>query len=339
MLPSVSWFTSRLSGWLTLEANPVECLLQGLVGACGISIFCNLVRIHLFLESQSSNDDKGAGKSKNRNSQRSRLTKTLQFWFLTGILSVVGSRVASLVILEFSLRAVSARMTSGSVPHNRSLLQLLIQCQFSLGCALSGTLYFLHEGAPQRWLNILLAAGLSWFLASLCSRLEHHVMSMYPLHSTERYCGVCIGLLTSGTTILPFICCALIMTFTVAGIAAISSINQHFLSATEALRFWTPLTICYTLLIVYMQEQSRQPDGQAILNAVVVRLGGLLVLMLTVGRWADVIHILVCFLGEAGCLIPAQDLLDAIPQTTEGLQRSSTQRNENQRSHVKFKNH
>ena len=32
-------------------------------------------------------------------------------------------------------------------------------------------------------------------------------------------------------------------------------------------------------------------------------------LMLTVGRWADVVHILICFLGEAVCLSGAQDLL------------------------------
>lgn len=32
--------------------------------------------------------------------------------------------------------------------------------------------------------------------------------------------------------------------------------------------------------------------------------------MLTVGRWADVFHILICFLGEASCLLPTKDLLD-----------------------------
>lgn len=59
------------------------------------------------------------------------------------------------------------------------------------------------------------------------------------------------------------------------------------------------------------EEQHRLPSGQAVLNTVVVRLGGLMVLMLTVGRWADVLHILMCFLGEACCLIPTMDLLDA----------------------------
>lgn len=59
------------------------------------------------------------------------------------------------------------------------------------------------------------------------------------------------------------------------------------------------------------EEQHRLPSGQAVLNTVVVRLGGLTVLMLTVGRWADVLHILICFLGEASCLLPTMDLLDA----------------------------
>lgn len=45
------------------------------------------------------------------------------------------------------------------------------------------------------------------------------------------------------------------LSFAVAAISAISIINKHFLSATEALRFWTPLTICYTLLVVYMQGE------------------------------------------------------------------------------------
>lgn len=43
------------------------------------------------------------------------LTGLLQFLFVTGILCVVGSRVASLVVLEFCLRAVSGMVTAGPV--------------------------------------------------------------------------------------------------------------------------------------------------------------------------------------------------------------------------------
>lgn len=39
-----------------------------------------------------------------------------------------------------------------------------------------------------------------------------------------------------------------------------------------------------------------------------------MVLMLIVGRWADVVLIILCFLGEASCLIPSRDLLDATTQ-------------------------
>lgn len=150
---------------------------------------------------------------------------------------------------------------------SKFLQQLFVQSQFSLGCALSCSLYFLHEGAPQRWLCLLLAAMLSWFLASQATRLLNHVMVLYKLHSSQRYCGICISLLTSGRFLMPMLCRTMIITFSVAVFAAISIINQQFLSATEALRFWTPLTICYTLLVVYMQGEKhmRLMPGQELL--------------------------------------------------------------------------
>ncbi|XP_056129770.1 transmembrane protein 82 [Lampris incognitus] len=313
MLSFITSPLSHLLKWLPLGASPLDGLLQGLVGACGISVLGNLMRVHLFVEAES---DENGGKQwtpARRSQAKTGLGGALWFFLVMGLLAVVGSRVASLVVLEFCLRAASAWLTAGP-QRRRFVQQLLVQCQFSLGCALSCSLHFLHEGAPQRWLCLLLAAALSGFLAWQARRLQHHVVVLYKLHSSQRYCGVCISLLSSGCLLLPMLCRVLMLTFTVAGIASISIINKHFLSATEALRFWTPLTICYTLLVVYMQEeQHRQPTGQAILNTVVVRLGGLMVLMLTVGRWADVLHIFVCFLGEASCLIPTMDLLDLHP--------------------------
>ncbi|KAM6983189.1 transmembrane protein 82 [Tautogolabrus adspersus] len=307
--------------WLTLDTNPVDSLLQGLVGACGISVLCSLLRAHLFLEetSWSDNNDKESSK-KTPSPQRkpkAGLSGMLHFFLVTGLLAVIGSRVASLVVLEFSLRGISGWVMAG--PESRNFLQqLLVQSQFSLGCALSCSLYFLHEGASHRWLCLLLAAALSWFLARQATLLLHHVLALYKLHSSQRYCGICIGLLTSGRCLLPMLCRAMIITFSVAVVAAIATINKHFLSASEALRFWTPLTICYTLLVVYMQEEkNRLPGSQAVLNTVMVRLGGLMVLMLTVGRWADVLQILMCFLGEASCLIPTMDLLDSATSQDE----------------------
>uniref|UniRef100_A0A8C1GGW4 Transmembrane protein 82 n=1 Tax=Cyprinus carpio TaxID=7962 RepID=A0A8C1GGW4_CYPCA len=324
MLSFISWFLPSVPTWLTPSAIPLHSVLQGLVGACGIWVLRNLLKTYLFVEAQSIADPEKDIKRRNR--LNGGLTEKIQFWILTVVLSVVGSRVASLVVLEFSLRAISARITGGSDSINDPLLLLLVQCQFSLGCALTCSLNFLHEGAPQGWLSLLLAVGLSWFLASLCSRVWRHVNTMYPIHSTQRYCGLCIGLLTTGSSILTWLCSALIITFSVSGIAAISNINQHFLSTSEALRFWTPLTICYTLLVVYMNEDRHHPPGQQILNTVVVRLGGLFVLLITVGSWSDVLHVVICFTGEAACLFTSQDLLEHVTYVPKGpLKRPGNQ--------------
>lgn len=61
----------------------------------------------------------------------------------------------------------------------------------------------------------------------------------------------------------------------------------------------------------FTEDQNRQAVTEAQLHSVVLRLGALLVLMLTVGHWADVFHVLIAFLGEAVCLLPSQDLLKA----------------------------
>ncbi|KAI1890795.1 hypothetical protein AGOR_G00157290 [Albula goreensis] len=315
----ISFVRSWLPGipeWLMFEMNPVDSLLQGFVGACGISILRSLLRVHLFLKANSDNDErKNKEQSGTKKGTTGGLIGSIQFWLLTGLLSLVGPRVSSLVALEFCLRAVSARITVEADVLSNYIQQHLVQCQFSLGCALTCSLHFLQEGALHSWLSLLLAVGPSWILASQSERLLYHVVALYPLHSSNGYCGVCITLLASGRTLLPHLCHAVVLAFSVAAVAGVSIVNHHFLSGTEALRFWTLLTICYALLVVYIQEeQHRHPGGEAMLHTVVVRLGGLLVLMLTVGNWTDVLHILICFLGEVVCLVPSQDLLDGIPE-------------------------
>uniref|UniRef100_A0A096MDC0 Transmembrane protein 82 n=1 Tax=Poecilia formosa TaxID=48698 RepID=A0A096MDC0_POEFO len=187
-----------LPGWLILDINPLIGLLQGLVGACGISVLCSLFRVHLLIE-ESWKEKLNEGTSSGRSSSNPMRAKhglfgMLQFLFVTGILAVVGSRVASLVVLEFCLRAVSGLLTAG--PASLHDFQLLVQSQFSLGCAISCSLHFLHEGASQCWLCLLLAAALSWYLAKKAAALLHHVIALYKLHSSQRYCGICISLLT-----------------------------------------------------------------------------------------------------------------------------------------------
>ncbi|XP_049609020.1 transmembrane protein 82 isoform X2 [Syngnathus scovelli] len=306
--------TSYLTSWWTLNVNLLCHLLQGLVGACGISVLGSLLRVRLYVEEEESNKD-----ASSQRRVKCGAAGRLHFLFVAGMLAAVGSRVASLVVLEFCLRAASGWLTRG--PDSlKTLHHLMVQSQFSLGCALSCTLQFLHEGALHRWLCLLLAAALSCWLARKAAALRRHVATLYKLHSSQHYCGICISLLTygRGPVLLPALCGTLMVAFVMAVVAALVIINQHFLSATEALKFWTPLTICYALLVVYMQDEQRNlPASQALLISVVVRLGALMVLMLIVGRWADVLHIFLCFLGEAACLIPTTDLLDATSSSQE----------------------
>lgn len=128
--------------------------------------------------------------------------------------------------------------------------QFLIQSQFSLGCALTCTLQFLHAGAPHRWLSLLLAAGLSWFLSGQARRLWAHVDQFYPRHYSRRDCGACLVLISSRDVLLPKLRRAVVMTFTMATVAATAVVFQHFLLGAEDLRFWTPMTLCYVLLLL-----------------------------------------------------------------------------------------
>ncbi|XP_036839885.1 transmembrane protein 82 isoform X1 [Oncorhynchus mykiss] len=334
--------------WLPFDSNPFDCVLQGLVGACGISVFYNLMRVHLLLQSISSGseyngDSKDKGRSESSPAAGNKplgghgLSGVLQFWFLTGLLSLVGPRVSSLVVLEFSLRAVAAWITAGPDVLPGSTKLMLVQCQFSLGCALSCSLHFLQEGAPHRSLSLLLAAGLSWLLAGHCHFLWGHVSRLYHLHSSQRYCGVCITLLNSGHSLLPSLQRAVLLAFAVAGVAGLATVHHHFLSEAESLRFWTPLTICYTLLVVYVQEErNRCPGSEALLHTVALRLGALLVLMLMVGRWTDMLHILITFVGEFVCLLPSHDLLQALPQVEaeEDIPSRSAQHSSSTQQHM-----
>lgn len=70
----------------------------------------------IFLSNSRIANDKGdEGKAKQRTNNGRWLPGALQFWFLTGILAIVGSRVTALVVLEFILRAISAQVTAGPV--------------------------------------------------------------------------------------------------------------------------------------------------------------------------------------------------------------------------------
>ncbi|XP_029286500.1 transmembrane protein 82-like [Cottoperca gobio] len=294
---------------------------MGLVGACGISVLCNLMRVYNFIQTCSDSDNETESKKSSSspgNLLRGNWTTALQFWLLTVLLSLVGSRVSSLIVLEFTLRAVSTWLTAGLKANGRGLDLLLIQCQFTLGCGLTCTLGFLHQGAPHSSFSLFLAAALSWALASVSHSLWSHVARLYPLHSRARYCGKCITLLASGHTILASLQRVVVLVFAIATVASTATVYDHFLSQKDALKFWTPLTLCYSMLVVYIQEdQQRKTVTEALLHTVVLRLGALLVLMLIVGNWSDVLHVLITFVGEAVSLLPSQDLLKAVLQEEE----------------------
>ncbi|XP_068598185.1 transmembrane protein 82-like [Brachionichthys hirsutus] len=301
------------------DSNPGDRFFQGLVGACGISVLCNVMRVYYFIEtcsfplhSDSENECKGKSPSPGKLLKATWRT-TLQFWLTAILLSLVGSSVSSLIVLEFCLRAVFAWQSTEMESSGRGSDLLLVQCQFSLGCGLTCTLAFLHQGALHSSLGLFLAAALSWILASISHSVWSHVARLYPLHSAEHYCGTCIALLTSGHAILASLQRAVVLAFAVGVVASTAMVYDHFLSQEDALKLWTPLTLCYTMLVVYVQEsQNRQTATEALLHTVVLRLGALLVLMLTVGDWSDVLHVLIALLGEVLCLCASQDLLRAV---------------------------
>ncbi|XP_068772377.1 filamin-binding LIM protein 1 isoform X2 [Struthio camelus] len=232
-------------GWVLLDG-----LLQGLVGACAVSVLCSLMKVYLYV--QCCNDPEQQAEKEALRTRR-WLLDALHVPLLTAMLAAVGSRVAALVALEFSLRAASALLSHGKGSPSS---QLYLLCQYSLGCGICCGLGFLLDGAPHATCNLLLATGLAGLLAAVTRRLAHHVCTLYELHSRARYCGVCITLLAAGHGILGLLHRALVLAFAVADLAAVALLNRDFLGPAEAARFWTPLTICYALLVVYMQGVS-----------------------------------------------------------------------------------
>ncbi|NXS41745.1 TMM82 protein, partial [Balaeniceps rex] len=265
-LPGLAWGWALLDAFLqgesprgwhgdglgTPRGTPVTrcCLFPaGLVGACAVSVLCSLLKVYFYI--QCLNDPERQAEKDAIRAQR-RVLELLHVAVLTGALALVGSRVAALVVLEFSLRAVSTILSLGEGARSS---QLYLLCQYSLGCGVSCGLSFLLEGAPHGTCNLALAAGLAGLLAAYARRLARHVCTLYELHSRARYCGVCILLLAAAHGIPRLLRKALAVAFAVADLAAVALVNREFLSAAEAVRFWTPLTVCYALLVVYMQGE------------------------------------------------------------------------------------
>ncbi|NXG80365.1 TMM82 protein, partial [Baryphthengus martii] len=248
-LPGLAW------GWALLDA-----LLQGLVGACAVSVLRSLLKVYLYI--QCLNDPKRQAEKEAIGAQR-RVLEPLQVLVLTGVLALVGARVAALVVLEFSLRALSTLLSLGKGSHSS---QLYLLCQYSLGCGMSCGLSFLLEGAPHGTSNLALAAGLAGLLAAYARRLARH--GQYG--------------------------------------ASWGSICTSPMGDVPPSWRWVSLTLRWPLRRHVLAEGPRQSVYQTVL----VRMGGLFILLLTVGRWADIFHVLVSLLGELWCLLHAGVLLE-----------------------------
>ncbi|XP_017588187.1 PREDICTED: transmembrane protein 82 [Corvus brachyrhynchos] len=236
-LPGLAW------GWALLDG-----LLQGLVGACAVSVLCSLLKVYLYI--QCVNNPERQVEKEAIASQRP-LLEPLHVLVLTGVLALVGSRVAALVVLEFSLRAVSTVLSLGKGARSS---QLYLLCQYSLGCGVSCGLSFLLEGAPHRSWNLALAAG-----------------------------GA------GGHPISPLEC------------------------LVSPLWGWEgPNVPVVAPQCRVLTEEPRQSTGRGLVfRTVVVRMGGLFILLLTVGRWTDILHVFVSFLGELWCLLCSGVLLES----------------------------
>ncbi|XP_029821085.1 transmembrane protein 82 [Manacus vitellinus] len=192
--PGLAW------GWALLDA-----FLQGLVGACAVSVLCSLLKVYLYVQCLH-NPERQAEKEAIR--EQRAVLEPLHVLVLTGVLALVGSRVAALVVLEFSLRAVSTVLSHGKGGHSVPVLGL-------------------------------------------------------------------------GRAQCPPVC-----------------LQRR----------------------VPTEEARQSADGGPVFQTVLVRMGGLFILLLTVGRWSDILHVLVSLLGELWCLLHAGVLLracrgqDSIPQ-------------------------
>lgn len=68
-----------------------------------------------------------------------------------------------------------------------------------------------------------------------------------------------------------------------------------------------------------LAEESRQSTGRGpVFRTVVVRMGGLFILLLTVGRWTDILHVFVSLLGELWCLLCSGVLLESCWRQVRG---------------------
>ncbi|NXS94365.1 TMM82 protein, partial [Jacana jacana] len=278
-LPGLSW------GWTLLDA-----LLQGLVGACAVSVLCSLLKVYLYI--QCVNEPQRQVEKEAIRAQRWVL-EPLHMVVLTALLALVGSRVAALVVLEFSLRAISTLLSlrkvrwEGGKPRHGGVegaVEWCSLCRFAAGGAAGTAAWWGPRIALQPRVGRLVMGGLQ--------RGGNHA------------CPCCLqqpwGLGEAAAWRRPHLRLQLCIP-----LAALQEGWWGWGGGTRASPQWLPQPC------VLAEESRQSTDGQGVYQTVLVRMGGLFILLLTIGRWSDVLHILVSLLGELWCLLRAGVMLEA----------------------------
>ncbi|KFP08472.1 Transmembrane protein 82, partial [Calypte anna] len=227
-----------------------------------------------------------------------RVLEPLRVLVLTGVLALVGSRVAALVVLEFSLRAVSTILSPGKGSPSS---QLYLLCQYSLGCGMSCSLTFLLEGAPHATCN--LGRGIWGSMGAVCSHiciLPYRGSMGCPWGMCSRVSWGCMGIQEASQGVIWGILGICRDLGSIQGVCGVPCGCLGGIWGVLELYAKPPQSI-----------PTMSPGGQSIYQTVLVRMGGLFILLLTVGQWADVLHVLVSLVGEFWCLLQAGALLES----------------------------
>ncbi|ETE66131.1 Solute carrier family 25 member 35, partial [Ophiophagus hannah] len=87
----------------------------------------------------------------------------------------------------------------------------------------------------------------------------------------------------------------------------------------EGAAAWLLQLTCFLPSAWLTEEQHHNPNQQMAFQTAFVRMGGLLVLLMTVGQWRDILNILISLAGEIWCLMRSGSMLEACRKQADGL--------------------
>ncbi|NWS47203.1 TMM82 protein, partial [Probosciger aterrimus] len=280
-----SWLPGLAWGWMLLDA-----LLQGLVGACAVSVLCSLLKVYLYL--QCLNDPEGQAEKEAMRAQR-RVLEPLHVLVLTGLLALVGSRVAALVVLEFSLRTMSTLLSLGKDGwHGENHVLLCMRACLQLCIPLLHAMPEALQGAAA-WRKPLIALS-PCIPLQFCSTCKEVRMRMAGMEKSMHH----------------FACMS----------AAMHPLTAWYICGEDedACLCNCASSCCHQCLWgshcggrILAEEPQQSSGRRPVFQTVLVRMGGLFILLLTVGHWVDIFHVLISLLGELWCLLHARVMLEA----------------------------